>query len=498
MRKNRLLTLLLCLMLLLPCFVPAAFADETEPSSEEETVEEETVEMTSFSVEEVGPDDAAVLNGCRTMDGIYPLGGSDRMLDSAQAAFVYEVNTQTVIYSYNPDLRQYPGSLSKMLTALIALEYCDLDEEVVVKSYEFSTLPLGALNAKLKEGEKMTLGDLMHLMLLESANDAALAIATHVAGSQAQFVELMNAKLQELGCTNTHLVDCHGLSTGDQYTTARDMTRLVAACTENEDFCKVFNATSYTVPETNKSEKRELKSVNYLTEQTIVPKFNYKGVIGGMPSYSSTTGASIVCTAEKGSMDLIFVVLGATRQINPDSGVASYYGNFEEVLNLLEFTFNGFRIYRMIYDGQALKQLPVENGEQNVVVCPGVNIDTVLPTGTKLTNLIEKYTLRSGGISAPLAKGEQVASVQMWYGSSCLADVELYAMCEVRASDNTGLTIVDASRDDTNLGDFLAIVGVICLLLVVALGGYLAYNSFRRSMIRARRRRRRASRRRSR
>lgn len=502
MRKNRLLIFFLCLMLLIQTVIPTAFADETEASSAEETVEEtveeETAALTSFEVEAVTPNDTAVLNGCRTMDGMYPLGGSDRMLDTAQAAFVYEVNTQTVIYSYNPDLRLYPGSLIKMLTALIALEYCDLDDEVTVKSYEFSTLPAGALNAKLKEGEKMTLGDLLHLMILESANDAALAIATHVAGGQAQFVELMNKKLQELGCTNTHLVDCHGLSTTDQYTTARDIARLVAACTENEAFNQVFKATSYTVPATNKSDARDLRSVNYLTEQTIVPKFNYDGVIGGMPSYSSSTGASIACTAEKGSMDLIFVVMGATRTHNQDSGVATYYGNFEEVIELLEYTFNGYRIYRMLYSGQALKQFQVENGEQDVVVAPGISIDTVLPIGTKQTNLIEKYTLRSGGIRAPVAAGEQVASVQMWYGSSCLADVELYAMCAIRSSDETGLTIANASRDDTNLGDFLAFVGVLCLIILVALGCYLAYNSFRRSMIRARRRRRRASRRRSR
>ena len=498
MRKNRLLILLMSLLLCFQCLTPVAFADETEAPSEEETVEEEAAEVTDFAVEDVGPNDTAVTNGCRTLEGIYPLGGSDRMLETAQAAFVYEINTQTVIYSYNPDLRLYPGALVKMLTAMIALEYCDMDDPVTVKSYEFATLPPGALNAKLKEGEKMTMGDLIHLMMLETANDAALAIATHVAGGQTQFVELMNRKLQELGCVNTHVVDCHGLSTADQYTTARDMARLVEACMANEDFYEVFQAKSYTVPETNKSEKRDIRSVNYLTEQTIVPKFNYKGVVGGLPSYTGSTGASIACTAKKGSMDLIFVVLGATRKINPDSGVATYYGNFEEVLDLLEYTFNGFRIYRMLYSGQALKQLQVANGEQDVVVCPDISIDTVLPIGTKQINLIEKYTLRSGGITAPVAAGEQVASVQLWYGSSCLADVELYAMCDIREIGNTGLSIADASRDDSNLGDFLAFVGVLCLIIVAALAGYLAYNSFRRSMVRARRRRRRASRRRSR
>ena len=500
MKKNRLLCLLLCLLMLLQVLVLPAYADETEETSTEETVEETeppTEEKKYYDVQNVAADDIAVVNGCRTIEGMYPLGGSDRMLETAQAAFIYEKNTETVIYAYNPDLRLYPGVLTKMLAALVAIEYCNLEDVVSVKSYEFSTLPLGALNAELKEGEKLTMSDLLHLMILESANDAALAIAVHVAGGQQPFVELMNAKVQEIGCTNTYLVNCHGLDNSEQYTTARDMAKIVAACTENEAFCQIFSAKSYSIPETNKSEKRDLKSMNYLTEQTIVPKFNYSDVTGGMPSYGSSSGASIACTAERNGMDLIFVVMGATRSYT-DKGIATYYGNFEEVIDLLEYTYNGFRIYQMLYTGQSLKQFQVNGGEQDVIACPGICIDTVLPKGTKRFNLIEKYTLMNGGLNAPIAEGEQVATVQMWYGSSCLAELPLYAACDIRSADNTGLSITTASRDDSNIGDFLAFLGVLCLIILVALVIYLGYNSFRRSLVRARRRRRRASRRRSR
>ena len=500
MKKNRLLILLLCLILALHCVAIPAVADETTDSAveeTEETTEEPVTPMKTFAVQQVEPDDIAVVSGCRTIEAMYPLGGSDRMLETAQAAFVYETNTQTLIYSYNPDMRVYPGVLTKMLTALIALEYCSLEEEVTVKSYEFSTLPLGALNADLREGEKLTMKDLLHMLILESANDAALAIAVHVAGGQTPFVELMNQRLQDIGCLSSHFTDCHGLSTTDQYTTARDMAKLVEYCTQNEDFREIFSATSYEVPATNKSEKRALKSMNYLTEQTIVPKFNYSGVTGGMPSYGSTAGASIACTAEKSNMNLIYIVMGATRTYS-DRGVATYYGNFEEVIDLLEFTFGNFRIYRLMYEGQALKQFQVNNGEQDVVATPGISIDTVLLTGTKQNNLIEKYSTTEGSLTAPISEGQEVATVQIWYGASCLAEVELYAMSQIRAKNNTGLDISDPSRDDSNMGDILAFMGVLCLIVVVVIGGYLAYNSFRRSMIRARRRRRRASRRRSR
>lgn len=505
MKKNRLLILLLCLLIgLQPLAVAADTTDGTqEPSTgdsaTEGTTEETVAEQETFYVEEVSGSDVAVTSGCRTIEAMYPLAGSERMLKTAQSAFVYETNTQTVLYAYNPDLQVMPGVLTKMITALIALEYCDMDEEVTVKSYEFSTLPIAALRAdpKLSDGEKLTMGDLVHMLILGAYNDAALAIAAYVAGGEAAFVDLMNQKVAEIGCTNTLVTDCHGLNASEQHTTARDMAKIVEACIQNEDFCEVFNATNYKVPETNKSEARSLKSMNYLTEQTMVIKYNYKGVVGGFAGYGSTAGASIVFTAEKNNMDLIFVVMGATRTYN-ERGLPDYYGNFDEAVDLIEFVFKGYRIYRMVYEGQALKQFQVTNGEQDVVGTPHVTIDTVLPTGSKMSNLIEKYSSVSGGITAPIAAGDQIATVQLWYGASCLGEVELYAMSDVRSLDNTGLVIAGTSRDDSGLGGVLAFFGIAFLILVVLFGMYLAYNSFRRSRARARRRRRRASRRRSR
>lgn len=501
MKKIRFLSFILCLLLI---WQPMAVLadDPTEETTEDptgETTEETVAEQDSFFVEEVSSSDVAVVNGCRTIRGMYPLAGGDRMVDTAQSVFIYETNTQTVIYSYNPDLQVIPGTLTKMLTAAIALEYCDLEEEVTIKSYEFSTLPVAALRAdpKLTEGEKMTMSDLLHLLILGSCNDAALAVAAYVSGGEAAFVELMNQKLTEIGCTSTTLVDCHGLNATDQHTTARDMARIVEYCIQNEDFCEIYAANNYTVPETNKSEERDLKSMNYLREQTIASKFNYDGITGGLPSYGATAGASITFTGTKNNMDLIFVVMGATRTYN-DRGIATYYGNFEEACDLIEYVFGGFRIYRLVYDGQAVKQFQVTNGEQDVVGCAKVNIDTVLPTGTKSTNLIEKYSVVSGGISAPLEADEQIATVQLWYSNSCLAEVELYAPSPVRSLDNTGLVISGASRSDSTLKGVLKFLGIGLLILVVLFGVYLAYNSYRRAQARARRRRRRAGRRRSR
>ena len=483
MKKNRFLILVLIVLMLLQAVVPA-WATETE--------EETTLPAATSG-------NATVNFGCKTIEAQIPLGGSDRMLDTATSAFIYEKNTDTVIYAYNPDLPVYPGVLTKMITALIAIERGNLEEEIYVSTTSFSTLPAGALNAKLKYGEIVTLKDLLYMMMLASANDAALIIAQYIAGSEEEFVKLMNEKVLEMGCTNTYLTNCHGLDNTEQHTTARDMARITMACTENETFCEIFAAKKYTVEATNKSDQRDLISLNYLIEETIAPKFNDSRVKGGMPSYvSEASGACIAFTAESNNMDCVMIIMGAEREYS-DSGVASYYGNFEEAVDMLEYTFSGFSVKRVLYSGQAVKTFQVGNGENNVVGTPEVEIDTIVPSGVQMENLIEKYTLVGGGLNAPIEKGDDLAIVQLWYGPSCIAETTLYAMSGVRTADDPDISISgQASRDDSNVGGFLKFLGIICLIVVIAMAVYLGYNSFMRSRMRARRRRRRASRRRSR
>ena len=143
----------------------------------------------------------------------------------------------------------------------------------------------------------------------------------------------------------------------------------------------------------------------------------------------------------------------------------------------------------------SLHQFKVNDGECSVVGTPDVSINAVLPEDAHMKNLIMKYSVVDGGIKAPIDKGEKVASVQLWYGASCMAEVDLFAMSEVRDQDETGVEIYGPTRDDSNIWGLL---GIVLLILVGVFGAYLAYNSYRRAVARARRRKKRASRRRSR
>lgn len=478
MKKKRFLILLLCVSLLTGSFaVPVQALEKADPGVTDTTVE----------------------SGCRTLDGMVPLAGSQRMLETAQAAFVYEITTGTVVYAYNPDVELYPGSLSKVLTALIAIEMGDLDDEITVSTREISHLPVGAITAKFKEGEVVKLEHVLYALILTSANDAALIIADYIAGGEAAFVEIMNQRAAELGCTNTVFTNCHGLDDAMQHTTARDMAKITLAATQNPVFAEVFKTMKYVIPPTNRSEKeRVLESGNHLMYDLVITKYNDSRVTGAMPSYSSATaGASIAFTAEDKGMQLVVVILGATRTFNAN-GNADYYGNFDESLDLLEFTFSGYKINQILYPGQSFEQFEVKDGECEVVGAPDVSVNTVLPVGAGMDNLILKYSVTDGGIAAPIDAGDVIATVQLWFGPSCLAETELYAMSEVRDMDETGVEIFGASRDDSNTSGFLKFLGIVCLVVFIPLGLYFAYNAYRRAVMRNRRRRRRSSRRRSR
>lgn len=495
MKKNRFLSLMLCLLMLLQCVPFSAFADETTESTEAPT-EEETVPYEELP--EVDYGGTPISNGCRTINGMTPLGGTEKILKSAQAAFIYEVNTETIIYSYNPDVRLYPGSLAKIMTALIAIEEGDMDEIVSFTTKWNSTLPGQAIVANLKEGEQVTLEALVYCTMLASANDAAMNIAGHIAGTQEGFVEKMNQRATEMGCTDTHFTNAHGLDDPDQYTTARDMVKIVLAATQNETFCEVFGAVGYKIPPTNRTEEEvTIESDNHLIYQLILPKFNRDEVTGGKTSSTGGSGSSLVCTAEDHDMKLICLVMG-TERVSQD-GIVSYYGNFEEMFDLLDFAFDGFRIARVLYPDQALSQFPVERGECDVVGYPDVSVNSVLPIDCTLNNLILRFTVEGGGLFAPIAKDQKIATVQVWYRTSCVAEAQVYAMNPVRSVVNSGVTINSvASRDDSNIWQFFKSLGMIALGLAALFGVYLVVNHMRRLAGQRRKARRRASRRRSR
>ena len=484
MKKIKFHILLLCMLLCLQTLVFPASAAQTDPSSD----------PTETSTDPAVFGSASILNGCRTIEGMVPLSGNERRLQSAQGVFVFDTKTKTVVYSYNPDLKLSPGTLTKLVTALVVLETCELDEVVVCHSKNISRLPSVAQDINLKELEEITVEHLLYALLMSGANDAAIALSEHVAGNMTSFVTLMNERVRRIGCTATEFGNVHGLDNATQFSTARDMTKIYVEVMKNETLMKILSTTRYKIPPTNRTEEeRSLICGNYHIDEITVAKYYDDRVSGGIASYTDNSGAAIVVSAENKQLSLVLVILGARRDFAENGWLPTYYGNFDEMIELLEFSFNGFKSARIMYEGQALYQLPVVGGECDVVVQPDLNYDSVLPADCKFDNLIKNVTYNQ--ITAPVKKGDLIGTISLSYRSSVVAEAELFAMTDVAVAKG-GAAQGTGTGEEGGSGA-LSVIITVCLVILGIAGAYIAVNALRRAYSRAKRRRRRANRRRS-
>lgn len=443
--------------------------------------------------------DQSVTNGCHSVDAQMQLSDEEKLVETSKAVIVYELNSDTMVYTWNPDQKVYPSSMVKLMTALVALDKGQMSDKVVVTKRALSYVEVGSVSAGLVAGEELTLGDLLYCMMAASANDAATVIAEHIAGNQDAFVKLMNEKAQQLGCLGTQYSNVHGLHDENSYTTARDICRILDVALENEDFRKLFQAESYVVPETNKSEPREIHSSNYMLSNHTVKKYYDERVTGGKTGATDQAGRCLAATAEGKGMELLTIVMGAEATYEADGLSLSTFGSFEETKVLLDYTLANFECRQIFFPGQAVTQYPVENGANSVVVQPENTSAAVLPIGLETEKLNWLYSDGMGVLTAPVTAGQPISSVQVWYGSKCLVQTNLVAAHDV-AVWSAPKEYTDADKND-DLSVWKAVLIVVGILFGIAALA-VAVLAIRRGVFRMRRkarlRRRREGRRRSR
>ena len=499
MKKIKFLSAMLCFLFFFQCMLIPGYALEVG-----ETVVPDAAQLTqsmpaSPETQEIPFGMVSIQKGCRTINGMNPLAGSDPRLATAQSVFLYEVNTDTVVYAYNPDTQVHPGTLAKILLSMIVLENCELDDKVTVTEGIQSYIPSGAGNIQLKSNEVMKVVDLLHAVIMQNANDAAVALAHHVAGTTGEFLQMMNNRAKQIGCTNTEFGNISGLYTAQSLSTGRDMAKILREAIKNPDFKEIMKTQTYTIPATDMMEERSFNTQNYFIYDRDLQDFFDDRVTGGMQSYHADTGASIAVTAESKGMSYIAVVLGAVRTFAENGWMPLIYGNFNEMSELLEFGFSQFKVNRIIYDGMSLNQFVVNGAESYVVGEARVDINSVVPNSAQMNNLQMNYKIVDGGLRAPIQEGQLIATLEVQYRSSVLAEAEVYAVSGVKSIDNTGVTIRStAVRSDSDTSGVLSVIGTICIIILGLAAAYLGFNSYMRSKMRAQRKKRRAARRRSR
>ena len=212
---------------------------------------------------------------------------------SAKAAILMHADSGRVLYEKNADEHMLIASTTKIMTAIVVLEHCELDDLVEVDS---RSAGIEGSSMYLKAGESYTVEDLLYGLLLVSGNDAASALALHVADSMEEFAELMNAKAAELGMTESSFKNAHGLDEEGHYSTARDMAKLAAYCMGNEDFARIAGTVSHTVGE------QTLMNHNRLLRE-------YDGCLGLKTGYTMAAGRTLVTCAERDGARYVCVTL---------------------------------------------------------------------------------------------------------------------------------------------------------------------------------------------
>ncbi len=446
MEKKKIVSLMLSALLAaqaltLPVYADPAVESPSEPAS---TLASEPLQTQPSTPVETAPvettparpitGDASVDFGSHSLEAAVALTSSESYTPDAKAAVLYELGSDTLLYGYHTDDRMYPASMTKVMTCLLVLELGTLTDVVAIEYPVLEDFDLSSSSVGLIYGEEMTVEQLLYCLMVASGNDAAIVLADHIAGSEAQFVELMNQKAQELGCTGTHFMNVHGLHHEEHYTTARDMAKIMNAALAHDLFRTLYSTTEYIIPSTGLREERKLENTNALLTTAVFTDYYDSRVLGGKTGFTTPAGRCLTAVSESGGMKLISVVMGA----GSTSGNVTMVSAFEETQKLIDFGFGSFHMGQILTADQYLGQFPVDGGQIDVQGMVRQAAYTVLPKAMDPTAL--RYAYQVEPLSAPVSQGQSLGHVQVWYGDACIAQQELFAAADVAEAETPTVT----------------------------------------------------------
>lgn len=284
---------------------------------------------------------------------------------TSTAAVVMEDSTNTTLYAKNADQVLYPGAAVKVMTTLLALEKTQLTDQVTMTATGVSGVTDGGANISAQLDEVFTIEQCLYAIMLASANDIALQVAEHIGGSVDGFVQMMNSRAAELGCTNTLFTNPTGLPDENQHTTAHDMALIMKAAIDNASFRTIAATGSYTIPATNVSGGDRVLTNNFSMMNATNAAY-YQYCLGGKEGYTEASQSTLVCAAQKDNITLIAVVLqGASGTTATEAASLLNYGfdNFQ-MLSLGDNDFNmisGGNVY--VPAGATADSLTTQDGE---------------------------------------------------------------------------------------------------------------------------------------
>ena len=286
-------------------------------------------------------------------------GNSEPPEISAGAAILIDSSSEKILYSKNENEKMYPASTTKILTAILTIENCNLDDVVTVPYEAIASIPSGYSVAALQAGEQLTVQQLLEVMLVHSANDAANVLAYHISGSIDAFAILMNNKVSDLGLENTHFTNPSGMHDENHYTTAYDLAIIMKYCMKNTTFRSLSGLKYCTIPATNKYEERVFNTTNELLiydNRDVASNYYYKYAIAGKTGYTTQAKNSLVSVSNKDGLELICVVLSVGLYPNNLSA------KFVDTKSLFDYGYNNYTLRKLREQNAIATQIDVGNG----------------------------------------------------------------------------------------------------------------------------------------
>lgn len=248
----------------------------------------------------------------------------------AETAIVMDMDTEEILYAKGIDEKRAPASTTKILTAMLAIEKVPFETQITFTD-EVNNIEAGSTHIGIKPGETLTMKDCAYAILLASANEVSSGVAEYIGTTVPAFVDMMNQRAKELGCTNTHFVNANGLYDENHYTTARDLAIIAKAAFQNETFREVVKTPYYIVPKTNITD--EERWLNNHHKMILQGSEYYEGCLGGKTGYTEKAGNTLVTYAERNGRKLVCALLA-------DVNIVAQYTDTKA---LLDYGFDSFQ-----------------------------------------------------------------------------------------------------------------------------------------------------------
>ena len=435
--KHKIFSLILAATLLFTAAFPS-YATETEKT------ETETTESTTTNTEGTSTDST-----------------SSELTLTAESAILMDATTGKILYEKNSRTKQYPASITKLMTILLALEHGSLEDEITFSHDAVFSIEPGSAHIAIQEGEILTLEQVLYGIMLRSANECANAAAEYVDGSMEKFAEHMTARAKELGCENTNFVNANGLFDENHYTTAYDMALIAQELLKNETYRSMMSNTYYLIPPTNKQpEERPLHGQHQMLNENSL--YYYEPAEGGKTGYTVEAQNTLVTYAKQGDTELIAVVLKC-------NGAQHYV----DTKTLFEYGFANYQTVKAFSAADLTQNVAITETYKDktttldtIAVAPASDVYVTIPKNATIENITKAVDCPESA-SVPVAVGDKLGTVVLSLNGEALATVDLTAHKEVKATTDEERAAQAAAARNKILKRIAIGVGIVFGILVI-------------------------------